>query len=69
LRVQELRKVAEAELGTVEAELEREAKEDNELRDKYGSEWTRPSSSALNSSLREKVAGSGPLLFCRLMNG
>lgn len=57
---QELRKVAEAELDTVDGELERESKEDHEMRDKYGSDWTRPTSSALNSNLREKVAGAVP---------
>jgi hypothetical protein len=54
---QELRKVAEEELTGVEAELERESSEDNELRDKYGNQWSRATSSALNSTMREKAAG------------
>eukprot|EP00884_Botryococcus_braunii_P008240 jgi/Botrbrau1/17417/Bobra.0054s0013.1 len=75
-QIKELRKVAETELGTVEELLERESAEDNAERDKFGSEWTRPSSSALNSNLREKVAvyrqnlkeaaGSDARLFQRL---
>lgn len=58
---QGLRRVAIEELGKVEAELKKEAREDAELRERHGAAWNRPSSAALNSTLLEKVAGA-PLL-------
>ena len=45
------------ELKKVESSLDKESSEDAELRDKYGSRWNRPASAALNSSMREKIAG------------
>lgn len=45
------------ELKKVESNLDKESSEDAELRDKYGSRWNRPASAALNSSMREKIAG------------
>ena len=41
----------------MESNLDKESSEDAELRDKYGSRWNRPASAALNSSMREKIAG------------
>ena len=41
----------------METSLDKESAEDAELRDKYGSRWNRPASAALNSSMREKIAG------------
>ena len=55
--VQELRRVAEEELRAVEDELQREAREDADLRTKYGQRWTRPASVALNTQISEKIAG------------
>ncbi len=55
--LQGLRRVAVEELGKVEAELQREAREDAALRERHGAAWNRPSSAALNSTLLEKVAG------------
>lgn len=55
--VQDLRRVAIEELKKVETSLDKESSEDAELRDKYGSRWNRPASAALNSSMREKIAG------------
>lgn len=45
------------ELKKVESALDKESKEDAELREKYSSRWNRPASAALNSSMREKIAG------------
>ena len=45
------------ELQKVESSLDKESAQDAELRDKYSSRWNRPASAALNSSMREKVAG------------
>ena len=59
--LQGLRRVAVEELGKVEAELAREAREDSELRERHGSAWHRPSSAALNSTLMEKIAGGWTL--------
>lgn len=56
-QLQGLRKVAVAELANVEGDLKREAQEDGELRERHGSAWRRPSSTALNAKLLEKVAG------------
>ncbi|KAK9909798.1 hypothetical protein WJX75_007558 [Coccomyxa subellipsoidea] len=56
-QIQGLRRVAIEELGKVEAELKKEAREDAELRERHGAAWNRPSSAALNSTLLEKVAG------------
>ncbi|KAK9820581.1 hypothetical protein WJX72_011897 [[Myrmecia] bisecta] len=56
-QIKDLRNVAVEELGKVEGDLEREAREDGELREKYGARWNRPASTALNSTMREKVAG------------
>lgn len=55
--LQDLRRVAIEELKKVESSLDKESSEDAELRDKYGSRWNRPASAALNSSMREKIAG------------
>ena len=57
LTSQDLRRVAIEELKKVESNLDKESSEDAELRDKYGSRWNRPASAALNSSMREKIAG------------
>ena len=54
---QDLRRVAIEELKKVENALDKESKDDAELREKYGSRWNRPASAALNSSMREKIAG------------
>ena len=45
------------ELANVEGDLQREAKEDAELRERHGAAWRRPSSAALNAKFLEKVAG------------
>jgi hypothetical protein len=55
--MQGLRKVAMEELANVEGDLQREAKEDAELRERHGAAWRRPSSAALNAKFLEKVAG------------
>ena len=57
--------MATEDLGRVEGELQREAREDAELRQQYGRAWARPASAALNSTLLEKVAGA-PVLRRRL---
>lgn len=59
--VQGLRKVAQDELAKVEEDLQREAKEDAELRERHGSAWRRPSSTALNAKFLEKLAGEARL--------
>lgn len=56
-QIKDLRRVAMEELKKVESVLDKESANDAELRDKYGSRWNRPASAALNSSMREKVAG------------
>ena len=56
--LQGLRKVAIDELAKVEGDLQREAKEDAELKERHGSAWRRPSSAALNAKFMEKVAGA-----------
>ena len=55
---QDLREVAQNELKQVEADLDRESREDGELRDRFQQRWARPASAALNSTLREKIAGA-----------
>jgi len=55
--LQDLRRVSIEELKKVESSLDKESSEDAEMRDKYGSRWNRPASAALNSSMREKIAG------------
>ena len=55
---QALRRVATEDLARVEDDLQREAREDAELRQQYGRTWARPASAALNSTLLEKVAGA-----------
>ena len=62
--LQGLRKVAIDELAKVEGDLQREAKEDAELKERHGAAWRRPSSTALNAKFLEKVAGRG-MLSCR----
>ena len=52
---QELRRVAEEELTVAEGMLSDEAAQDGELRVRHGPTWNRPASTALNSSLREKL--------------
>ena len=52
-----MRRVAIEELKKVERSLDKESSEDAELREKYGSRWNRPASAALNSSIREHIAG------------
>ena len=54
---QDLRRVAEEELGKVEAQLEGETRDDARLRELHAGRWQRPASAALNSTMREKVAG------------
>ncbi len=56
-RLQGLRKVAIDELGNVERDLQREASEDSELRERHRAAWRRPASAALNAKFLEKVAG------------
>lgn len=56
-QIKDLRRVAIDELKKVESALDKESKEDAELREKYSSRWNRPASAALNSSMREKIAG------------
>ena len=48
--------MATEELDTAEGQLNAEADEDAGLRSQHGAAWNRPTSAALNSSLREKVA-------------
>ncbi len=62
--LQGLRKVAIDELAKVEGDLQREAKEDAELKERHGSAWRRPSSAALNAKFMEKVAGEETHLCC-----
>ena len=50
--------MAQNELKQVEADLDRESREDGELRDRFQQRWARPASAALNSTLREKIAGA-----------
>ena len=45
------------ELGNVERDLQREASEDAELRERHRTAWRRPASAALNAKFLEKVAG------------
>ena len=45
------------ELGNVERDLQREAGEDSELRERHRAAWRRPASAALNAKFLEKVAG------------
>ncbi|CAK0747325.1 hypothetical protein CVIRNUC_001757 [Coccomyxa viridis] len=56
-QIQGLRKVAIDELGNVERDLQREASEDSELRERHRAAWRRPASAALNAKFLEKVAG------------
>lgn len=56
-QIKDLRRVSIEELKKVESSLDKESSEDAEMRDKYGSRWNRPASAALNSSMREKIAG------------
>ena len=49
--------MADAAAERAEAELAEEAEEDAELHRRHGAAWNRPTSSALNASLREKAAG------------
>ena len=59
--MQDLREVAQNELKQVEGDLDRESREDGELRDRFQQRWARPASAALNSTLREKIAGAAAL--------
>ncbi len=54
------------ELAKVEGDLQREAKEDAELKERHGSAWRRPSSTALNAKFMEKVAGVDHSILCML---
>lgn len=56
--IQELRRVSEDELRSIEDDIKREASEDGSLRQQYGQRWNRPSSVALNSQINEKIAGT-----------
>lgn len=49
--------MAAAELDKVDKELAAEAQDDAQLRETYEGRWNRPTSSALNAAMREKVAG------------
>ena len=62
--LQGLRKVAIDELAKVEGDLQREAKEDAELKERHKSAWRRPSSTALNAKFMEKVAGERAVCVC-----
>ncbi len=55
--MQDLRRVAAEDLQKVTDQLDGEAREDAQLREQYGSKWNRPASQALNSTMREKIAG------------
>ena len=55
--MQELKKVSEDELRSIEDDVRKEAAEDAEQRQKYGQKWARPGSVALNSQINEKIAG------------
>ena len=57
--MQDLRRVAAEDLQKVTDQLDGEAREDAQLREQYGSRWNRPASQALNSTMREKIAGEG----------
>lgn len=57
--MQDLRRVAAEDLQKVTDQLDGEAREDAQLREQYGSKWNRPASQALNSTMREKIAGVG----------
>ena len=57
--MQDLRRVAAEDLQKVTDQLDGEAREDAQLREQYGSKWNRPASQALNSTMREKIAGEG----------
>ena len=50
--------MAAGELKQVEVDLDRESREDGELRERFQQAWARPASAALNSTLREKIAGT-----------
>ncbi len=49
--------MADAAVERAEADLAGEAEEDAQLRQSHGAAWNRPTSTALNASLREKAAG------------
>ena len=51
--------MAAEDLQKVTDQLDGEAREDAQLREQYGSKWNRPASQALNSTMREKIAGEG----------
>ena len=51
--------MAAEDLQKVADQLDGEAREDAQLREQYGSKWNRPASQALNSTMREKIAGQG----------
>eukprot|EP00891_Asterochloris_glomerata_P000589 jgi/Astpho2/589/e_gw1.00013.8.1_t len=56
-QIKDLRRVAAEDLQKVTDQLDGEAREDAQLREQYGSKWNRPASQALNSTMREKIAG------------
>lgn len=56
-QLRELRRVAESELGQVQEQLDREAAEDEQLRGRFSTRWTRPPSAALSRPLCDKLAG------------
>lgn len=59
-QIKNLRAAAEADLQRVGADVDAEARDDEQLRSRHGPrEWDRPPSSALNSGLKEKLAGYG----------
>ncbi len=52
-----MRASVESDLTTIEADLDKEAADDEELRQRFGVRWTVPPSLALTKQLRDKVAG------------
>ena len=52
-----MRASVEADLAAVDADLDKEAADDDELRQRFGTRWTAPPSAALTKQLRDKVAG------------
>jgi len=60
-QIKNLRAAAEADLQRVGADVDAEARDDEQLRSQHSSRggWDRPPSSALSAGLREKLAGYG----------
>lgn len=52
-----MRGSVEADLTAVETDLDKEAADDDELRQRFGTRWTAPPSAALTKQLRDKILG------------